>query len=85
MPIATSAVSIQEITTRTKSTQHKKVRDQIDTIESLGTKLKYSVKDRDQTYSLPSFFFIKKLTLYDMHLSYNFCYFIFIINFFIKR
>ena len=29
-------------------TQYQKVRDQTDTIESLGTKLKYDVKDKDQ-------------------------------------
>ena len=35
--------------------------DQIDTIERLGTELKYRVKDRDQICSLPSFFFWIKL------------------------
>ena len=43
----TSNFSIQEIMTR-----HWKVRDQIDTIERLGTKLKYSVKDREQIHNL---------------------------------
>ena len=38
---------------RTKLTQHRKVRDQINTIERLETKLKYGVKDRDQICSLP--------------------------------
>jgi len=38
---------------RTKLTQYRKVRDQIDTIERLRTKLKYGVKDRDQICSLP--------------------------------
>ena len=41
-------ISIQEITVMTKLTWHWKVRDQIDTIERLGTKLKYGVKDRNQ-------------------------------------
>ena len=35
--------------------------DQIDTIERLGTELKYGVKDRDQICSLPSFFLDKTL------------------------
>ena len=48
-----SVISIQKITVKTKLTQHKKVRDQINTIERLETKLKYGVKDRDQIFSLP--------------------------------
>ena len=36
----------------TKLTQHIKVRDEINTIERLKIKLKYSVKDRDQICSL---------------------------------
>ena len=47
-----SDFSIQEITTRTKLTRHSKVRDQIDTIERLETKLKYNVKDGDQICNL---------------------------------
>ena len=35
--------------------------DQIDTIERLGTELKYGVKDRNQICSLPSFFLDKTL------------------------
>ena len=46
------AISIQEITVMTKLTWHWKVRDQIDTIERLRTKLKYSVKNRNQIHSL---------------------------------
>ena len=48
-----SVISIQKITVKTKLTQHKKIRDQIDTIEILKTKSKYGVKDRDQICSLP--------------------------------
>ena len=44
--------------TWTKLTSIEKVRDQIDTIEKLWTKLKYGVKDRDQLCNL-SFFFNK--------------------------
>ena len=45
-----------------KLTRHWKVRDQIDTIEMLGTKLKYNVKNRDQICNLPSiFYFLEKL------------------------
>ena len=39
--------------TRTKLTWYCKVRDQIDTIEILGFKLEYNIKDRDQICSLP--------------------------------
>ena len=42
----------------TKLTSIEKVRNQIDTIEKLWTKLKYGVKDRDQLCNL-SFFLIK--------------------------
>ena len=34
-------------------TQYQKVRDQTNTIERLWTKLKYSVKDKDQLCNLP--------------------------------
>ena len=37
----------------TKLTRHWKVKDQLDTIERLWTKLKSAVKDRDQIHSLP--------------------------------
>ena len=37
----------------TKLIQHWKINKQIDTIEMLWTKLKYSVKDRDQICSFP--------------------------------
>ena len=47
-----SSIFIQDITVKTKLTQNWKVRDQIDTIERLETKLKYGVKDRDQICSL---------------------------------
>ena len=53
-----SDFSIQEITAGTKLTCHWKVRDQIDTIERLETKLKYDVNDKDQICSLPKLFFI---------------------------
>ena len=36
-----------------KLTRHLKVRDQINTIEKLMTKLKYSVNARDQICNLP--------------------------------
>ena len=39
--------------TWTKLTSIEKVRDQIDTIEKLWTKLKYGLKDMDQICSLP--------------------------------
>ena len=48
-----SSIFIQDIIVGTKLTWDWKVRDQIDTIEKLGTKLKYGVNDRDQIYSLP--------------------------------
>ena len=48
-----STIFIQEITVGTKLTQYQKVRDQIDTTERIETKLKYSVKDKDQICSLP--------------------------------
>ena len=48
-----SAIFIQKVTVRTKLTQYRKVRDQINTIEMLETKLKYGVKHRDQICSLP--------------------------------
>ena len=47
------AIFIQEIMEGTKLTQHWEVRDQIDTIERLGTKLKYSVKDRTKFVIYP--------------------------------
>ena len=47
-----STISIQEITVKTKLTQYQKVRDQIDTIERLNTKLKYDVNNRGQIRSL---------------------------------
>ena len=34
-------------------TQHKKVRDLIDTFKMLGTKLIHGAKIKDQTYNLP--------------------------------
>ena len=34
-------------------TQYQKVRDQIDTIERIGTKLKYGMKDKDQLCNFP--------------------------------
>ena len=52
----TSDFSIHEITAGTKLTRHKKVKDQIDASERLGTKLKYGVKDKDHLCSLPYIF-----------------------------
>ena len=52
-PFAMLAIFIQEIMEGTKLTQHWEVRDQIDTIERLGTKLKYSVKDRTKFVIYP--------------------------------
>ena len=43
---------IQEITIVTKLIWHWKVKDQIDTIKMLETKLKYNVNDRDQICNL---------------------------------
>ena len=48
-----SSIFIQDITVETNLTWDWKVRDQIDTIEKLETKLKYGVKDIDQICSLP--------------------------------
>ena len=45
--LATLVIFIQKITVETKLTQYRKVRDHIDTIERLETKLKYGVKDRN--------------------------------------
>ena len=44
------------ITKGIKLIQHWKIMDQIDTIERIGTKLTYSVKDKVQLYSLPLYF-----------------------------
>ena len=52
-PFDTSDFSIQEIITETKLTRHWKVRNQINTIKMLGTKLKYDIQDGDQICSLP--------------------------------
>ena len=51
-----SLIFIQNIIVWTKLIQDCKVRDQIDTIKRLGTKLKYDVNNSDQILSL--FFFI---------------------------
>ena len=47
-----SSIFIQKITTDTKLKRHQKVRDQIDIIERLKTKLKYGVKDKNQIRNL---------------------------------
>ena len=52
-PFATLSISIQKITALTKLTRHWKVKNQIDTTERLGNKLKYGVRDRDQIRNLP--------------------------------
>ena len=52
-PFSMSLIFIQDIKVGTKLTWDWKVRDQIDTIEMLRTKLKYGIKDKDQIYSLP--------------------------------
>ena len=44
-PFDTSDFSIHQITAWTKLARHRKVRDQLDTIEKLETKLKSSLKD----------------------------------------
>ena len=53
-----SSIFIQDITVKTKLTQNWKVRDQIDTIERLETKLKYGVKNRDQLAIYPSLYYL---------------------------
>ena len=53
-----SSIFIQNITTETKLTRHRKIRDQIDTIEMLEIKLKYAVKDMNQTRSLLIYIYI---------------------------
>jgi len=45
--LATLEIYIQKITIETKLIQYQKVRDHIDTIERLETKLKYGIKDRN--------------------------------------
>ena len=59
-----SVFSINHFTVETILTQYQKVRDQINTIEMLMTKLKYGVKDKDQFYNLPFLIFmlIRNLT-----------------------
>ena len=56
-----SSIFIQNITTETKLTRHWKIRDQIDTIEMLEIKLKYAVKDMNQTRSLLIYIYIYDL------------------------
>ena len=51
--VTTLAIFIQEVMAVTKLIWHRKVRDQIDTIERLETKLKYIVNDKDQIHNLP--------------------------------
>ena len=46
-------IFIQDIMIETKLTRHWKVRDQIDTIERLRTKLKYDIKNKNEICSLP--------------------------------
>ena len=48
-----STIFIQNITIKTKLTQHLNGMDQIVIIKRLWTKLKYGVKDKDQICSLP--------------------------------
>ena len=50
--LTTTIFSIYHLTVWTILTQYQKVRNQIDTIEKLGTKLKYGIKDKDQLYNL---------------------------------
>ena len=52
-PLDTSDFSVQRITAEAKLTHHWEVIDQIDTIEKLEAKLRYSVKDRDHSCCLP--------------------------------
>ena len=51
--LATSIISIHYLTVGTILTQYQKLRDQIDTIERLGIKLKYDIKDKNQLCNLP--------------------------------
>ena len=62
--VVMSSIFIQDIMTWTKLTRCQKVRDQINTIKRLKTKLKYGVKNRDQISSLPFFFFLISLLLW---------------------
>ena len=48
----TSYSSIQEIMVGTKLTWYWMIRDQINTIKRLGTKLKYNVKNKNQIFNL---------------------------------
>ena len=45
-----SAISIQKITMWTKLTRHRNVREQINTIKNLGTKLKYDIENKYAVY-----------------------------------
>ena len=78
-PFDMSSIFIQKITIRTKLTRYWKVRDQIDTIQRLRTKLKYALKNRDQICSL-SFFEIKIKIVY----PYYYYYFYLFIYFFFR-
>ena len=51
-PLATSAFFIHHLKAGTILTQYQKVKDKIDTFEISITKLTFSVKIRDQIYSL---------------------------------
>ena len=50
-----SAFSIQHLTARTILTQYHKVRDQINIVKILGTKLIHGLKVKDQICNLPYF------------------------------
>ena len=58
-----STIFIQNITIKTKLTRHLNGMDQIVTIKRLETKLKYSVKDKNQIFSLPQFLIKLCITL----------------------
>ena len=53
--LAMSAFSIQHLTARTILTQYHKVRDQINIVKILGTKLIHGLKVKDQICNLPYF------------------------------
>ena len=55
--LVTSKIFIKKIAVETKLTEHSNIRDQIDSIERLWTKLKYGIKNNDETVVYLSLFF----------------------------
>ena len=70
LPFDLLSIFIQDITMGTKLTRHWNIRDQIDTIKRLRTKLKYVVKSRDQICSLPLFLLYKPRIIFDTTLYF---------------